>query len=136
MSRSTRGPVNAGVELGDHPLRVEPELGGDLEHRLAREFRLELEERVVVLPELALRGGGLAGLGRQRRQGMALGDRQVAEDEDEAIAEAVVYAAQHRLGPEAERALEVAEHHQLQRPSQLATGVVDLFERRSEGRVH
>jgi hypothetical protein len=55
---------------------------------------------------------------------MALGDRQVAEGEDEAIAEPLVHAAQDRLGAEAEGALEVAEHHQLQRSAELTANVV------------
>ena len=90
----------------------------------------------MVLPEPALGGGGLAGLGGERRQRMALGDRQVTEGEDEPIAEPLAHPAQHRLGAEAEGALEVAEHDQLQRPAQLATDVVGLVERGSERVVH
>jgi hypothetical protein len=67
---------------------------------------------------------------------VALGDRQVAEGEDEPLAEAVVDPAQDRLGAEAEGALEVAEHHQLQRPFQLAADVVVPVERGSQPVVH
>ena len=41
---------------------------------------------------------------------MALGNRQVAEGEDEPVAEPLAHPAQDRLGAEAEGALEVAEH--------------------------
>lgn len=118
------GPVGAGVDLRRHPLGVEAEIAADREHRLPREFRLGREERVVVLPEAALGRRRLARLGGKRRQRVALGDRQVAEGEDEPIAEALVDAAQDRLGAEAEGALKVTEHDQLQRPAQLATNVV------------
>ena len=124
------------VDLGGHAVGVEAEVGGDGEHRLAGELGLGLEEGVVVLPEAALGEGRLAGLGRQRRQRVALGDRQVAEGEDEAIAEPLVHPSQHRLGAQAKGALEVAEHHQLQRPPDLAANVVGVLERRDERVVH
>ena len=118
------GTVHTGVDLPGHPLGVEAEVAADREHRLARELRLHREEGIVVLPEAALGGGGLAGLGRFGRQRVALGDRQVAEGEDQPVAKALVHPAQDRLGPEAEGALEVAEHDQLQRPARLAADVV------------
>ena len=121
--------MDAGVDLRLHPPDVEVELGADLDHRLPRESRLVGVERVVVLPEAALGGGGLAGLRRQRRQRMALGNRQVAEAEEEPIAEPIADAAEDRLRPEAVGALEVAEHHQLQRRPPLAANVVDVLQR-------
>ena len=109
--------VGAGVELGRDALGVEAELARRPSSIVsARELRLGREEGVVVLPEAALGGRGLARLGRQRRQRVALGDRQVAEGEDEAVAEPLAHPPQDRLGAEAEGALEVAEHDQLQRP--------------------
>ena len=83
----------------------------------------------MVLPEAALGGRRLARLGGQRRQRVALGDRQVAEGEEEPVAEPLADAAQDRLGAEAEGALEVAEHDQLQRRAALAADVVDVLER-------
>jgi monovalent cation/hydrogen antiporter len=128
--------VRSRVELRCHALVVEIEVAADFEHRLARELGLGREEGVVVLPEASLGGRRLAGLGRQRRQGVALGNRQVAEGEDEALAEAVANPAQDRLGAEAEGALEVAEHDQLQRPAELAAKVVFAVQRGSQPVVH
>jgi len=48
----------------------------------------------------------------------------MAEGEDEAVTETLVDPAQDRLGAEAEGALEVAEHDQLQGPVKLAANVV------------
>ena len=83
----------------------------------------------MVVPEAALGRRRLARLGGQRRQRVALGDRQVAEAEEEPIAEPLADPAQDRLGAEAEGALEVAEHHQLQRRAALAANVVEVLER-------
>jgi len=44
-------------------------------------------------------------------------------------AEPLAHAAEDRLGPEAVGALEVAEHHQLQRRPALAADVIDVFQR-------
>ncbi len=60
---------------------------------------------------------------------MALGDRQVAEAEEEAVAQPLAHPPQDRLGAKAEGALEVAEHHQLQRRPTLAAHVVEILER-------
>jgi hypothetical protein len=60
---------------------------------------------------------------------MALGDRQVAEAEEEPVAEPLAHPPQHRLRAEAEGALEVAEHHQLQRRAALAAHVVEVLQR-------
>jgi hypothetical protein len=53
----------------------------------------------------------------------------VAEAEEELLAEPLADPAQDRLRAEAEGALEVAEHHQLQRRPALAAHVVEVFER-------
>ena len=129
------GLVDTGVQLRRHPLGVEAELRPDLKHRLPRELGLSREEGVVVLPELPLDRRRLACLRRQRRERMSLGDRQVSKGEDKAAVEPLVDPAEDRLGTQAERALKVAEHDQLQRPAQLAADVVDFFERRIQ-RVH
>ena len=107
-----------------------PRSAADLEHRLAGELGLGRKRASWYSQKLALGRRCLAGLGGQRRQRVALGDRQVAEGEDEAVAEALADPAQHRLGAEAEGALEVAEHDQLQRPAQLAADVIDALQRR------
>jgi hypothetical protein len=60
---------------------------------------------------------------------MALGDWQVSEAEEELVAESLADAAQDRLCAEAEGALEVAEHDQLQRRAALAANVVEVVER-------
>ncbi len=83
----------------------------------------------MVLPEPALRRRRLAGLRGEGRQRVALDDRQVAEGEDEAVPEGLADSAQNRLGAEAEGALEVAEHDQLQRRRALAADVVDVLQR-------
>ncbi len=82
------------------------------------------------LPEAPLGCSRLARLRRQRRQRVALGDRQVAEAEEELVAEPLADPAQDRLRAEAEGALEVAEHHQLQRRTALAAQVVGVLQRR------
>ena len=65
----------------------------------------------------------------ERRQRVALGDRQVAEGEDEAVAEPLAHPPQDRLGAEAEGALEVSEHDQLERGAALAADVIDVLQR-------
>jgi hypothetical protein len=52
----------------------------------------------------------------------------VAEGEDEAVAEAVANPFEDRLGAEAEGALEVTEHHQLELGPALTADVVDVLE--------
>ncbi|MBA3865740.1 MAG: hypothetical protein H0X42_05250 [Solirubrobacterales bacterium] len=60
---------------------------------------------------------------------MALGDRQVAEAEDEAHSELLADPRQERLGAQAEGALEVTEHDQLERRPVLTANVVDVLQR-------
>lgn len=83
----------------------------------------------MVLPELALGAGRLTGLRRHRRQRVLLGNRQVTEGEDHAVAKPIVQPAQNRLGTEAEGTLEVPEHHQLQLRPALAADVIDVLQR-------
>jgi len=82
----------------------------------------------VVLPKTALRGGGLAGLSRERRKRVALGNRQMAEGEEEPLAKPLTHPTQDRLGAQAKGTLEVAEHDQLKRRPSLPADVVDLLE--------
>src|SRR3954447_17610275 len=89
-------------------------------------------ERVVVLPEVALRGGRLARLGSRFRHRVLLRDRQVTVDEDDAVAEGLSDAPNGRLSRPAERTLEVSEHHELEWSASLAKHVIHLAERRRE----
>jgi len=129
-TRSWQPPVRDGVStyyLGVN--RNKRSVALDLKDPADRAVAQELARRADVVIE-NFRSGGLARFGRQRRQRVALGDRQVAEAEEEAVAEPLAHPPQDRLGAEAEGALEVAEHHQLQRPPALASQVVAVLERR------
>jgi hypothetical protein len=53
----------------------------------------------------------------------------VAEAEQQPLAEPLANPPQDRLRAEAEGALEVAEHHQLQRRTRLAAHVVGVLQR-------
>jgi monovalent cation/hydrogen antiporter len=128
--------MGARLQLRGEAVGVQPQLPRHLQHRPLGELWLRPVEGVVVVPEAALRGRRLARFRRQRRQRVALGDRHVAEAKDEPIAEPIVDPPQHRLGAEAEGALEVAEHHQLQRPLQLTAQVVGRIEGRGKRGVH
>lgn len=120
--------VGLGVDLRRQPLGVETEVAANRDHRLPRESRLGREKGVVVLPEFALGASRLARLRRHRRQRVLLGNRQVAEGEDHAAAKPIVQPPQNRLGTEAEGALEVPEHHQLQLRPALAADVIDVLQ--------
>ena len=66
-----------------------------------------VEQQVVHLPERALRGGRLGGLGGELGVRVDVGERQVAPDVAD-VAEVGEQLADDRLGPAAVGALEVA----------------------------
>src|SRR5665213_582892 len=82
-----------------------------------------LEQRVVELPEAALRAGGLRGGGQRHRARMLGGDREVAEGEsDRRLAQALMRERAARAG-------EIRVDHQ-QRPVGLAAYVIGGLKRR------
>src|SRR3954451_13733302 len=121
--------MGAGVELGADPVGVETEVTSHPQHRLPRELRLVRVKGVVVLPEAALGGSALTRFRGQHRQRVLLRDRQVAEAEQQPFADPLPHPAQALLGAEAVGALEVAEHHQLQRCPGHPPDVVQAFQR-------
>ena len=85
------------------------------------------------LPEAALRGRGLGGLGGALRIGVDLVQRQVPEDEAQPAVEPLAHARDDRLRGRAVRALEVAVHDQLERRVGRTGDVVVGGERRQHG---
>src|SRR6185295_466189 len=90
------------------------------------------EQHVVHLPEEALRAGGLDGLGGERRVRMHADDGEVAEADDELIAERPLERPHDGIRLPAERALEVAELDELQRRVEVAAQMVGFAQRRSQ----
>ena len=83
-------------------------------------------QRVVHLPEPALRGSRLRRLGRLTRVRVDRLEREVPEHEPQPVAQARAHAFEDRLGRGAVRALEVAVHHELEigagRPAHVIAG--------------
>ena len=91
-----------------------PSLAGVADQVFGRQCVLVVEQLVVHRPELALAGGGLGGLGGELRVRVHVGERQVPPH----VAQVTVAGQQladHRLGPAAVGAFEVAVLHQRDR---------------------
>ena len=87
-SSLTRGRVLAAAQLVDEALRVEPELARVVGEVGGPQLALVGEQGVVHLPEAALGGGGLGGLGGELRVRVHVVERQVAPDVANVVAEA------------------------------------------------
>ena len=113
MAPESIRPPSVGVEAEVQPTATS----------VAGELGLGREQGVGCSQKRPWAAAASLGLGGVRCQWMALGDRQVAKGEDEAVAEAVADSPKDhwRRG---RGALEVAEHDQLQRPAPLAADVI------------
>ena len=114
-SRSHARRVGAGLQLGRDAVGVEPELARVLDEVRVVEEAAGGVQRVVHLPEGALGGRGLGGLGRVAGVRVDGLEREVAEGEAQVVAQAVAHAREDRLRGRAVGALEVAVHDELVR---------------------
>ena len=108
MSSADARGVDAAAQLVGEPVDVEAELAGVADEIRRHQRVLVLEQQVVHLPELALRRRRLGRLGRELGVRVDVGERQVAEDVAQVVAELRHDLAHDRLGAAAEGALEVA----------------------------
>ena len=116
---------------------VEPEGRGEAHQIVRVEIGLVLEEQVVHLPEPALRTGRLGCLGRQRRVGMDIDQRQMAEDEAQSPLEPFQQSADHGRCVTAIGAFEVTvldqRHRRTLRPPDMVALWIDLLGQVPEG---
>ena len=94
-----------------------------------REVSLVLEQSIVHLPKATLCASGLCRLCRQLRVWMDLGQREVPENEPEAVLESLHQDLDRRIGLSAGRTLEVPVLDNQQRAMSRARDVIEWVER-------
>ena len=92
-----------------------------------------LEQDVVHLPEPSLQPRGFGGLGGRQRVRVRLGEREVAEDEAQSVAERCLDRLHRVVGLSAERAFEIAVLEQLDGRIRVALYVIVGSDRRLQG---
>ena len=121
--------IDAAAELVPEAVDVEVELLGIADEVLRRQSVLVLEEEVVHLPVLSLRGRRLRGLRRELGARVDVRERQVAEDEAQLVTKVGDEVAQDRLGAPAEGTLEISvfdeRHRRAFRPADVVTLGID-----------
>src|SRR3954471_19510937 len=96
------------AHVAHEPVEVEAQVLRVLHEVVGREPAACLEQAVVHLPEAALSAGGLSCESGDPRV-RVLVERQLAEHEPEPVSQPPLHLLDRRIGPRAERALEVAE---------------------------
>ena len=132
-------PIGPGGIVAHHvldPWRAEPLRRTGRDDVVHAEAAARVVERVVHRPERAQGGGRLAGGGGALGVRVELGQREVPEGEAQPSLQPLAHPAQDGLGGGAERALEVAVHHELQRGAGRAVDVVVGVERVRQGVGH
>src|ERR1043166_2624538 len=129
-----RGPA-MGVEVAAEPVEIEPGTAGIALEVGPRETVLVLEDQVVHLPELSLRGARFGGFGGELCVGMQVREREVPESHPHQVARQLLELLEDRVGHAAVGALEVPVLDQGHRRSGRTPDVVVLVHRTGEPRL-